>query len=105
MGAQGNWVLIEKPENLDDLDNQTLPKLKGWVYAPILGTSTRQTRSGKVNLYESPIRKSRVVGKAPFEAEVILQSCRGTWVHVQYKQVKGWLDPESQCGSPVTTCP
>lgn len=105
VGAQGDWVLIENPENLDDTDNQELPKLKGWVYAPMLGTSTRQTRSGKVNLYESPNRKSRIVGKAPFEAEVSLQSCRGTWAQVKYKQTMGWLDQESQCGSPVTTCP
>lgn len=105
IGAQDNWVLLEKPENLDDTDNKELPKLKGWVYAPMLGTMTRHPTSGSIKLYQSADAKSRVVSTLAAETEVSLQTCHGGWANVRHKRQTGWLAPTAQCGNPVTTCP
>lgn len=105
IGAQGDWMLLEKPENLDDTDNKELPKLKGWVYARMLGTMTRHPTNRSVKLHHSFDDKSRVVGQLAAETEVRLRTCFGGWAGVEYKRLTGWLAPSSQCGNPVTTCP
>lgn len=105
IGAKDDWMLIEKPENLDDTDNKELPKLKGWVYASMLGTMTRHPTNGSVKLHHTFDARSRVVGQLADETEVRLRTCFGGWAGVEYKRLCGWLAPASQCGNPVTTCP
>lgn len=98
IGATGGWLLIEKAETLSAAD--TFGE-KGWVFAPMLGMSTR----GKSKLYSKANAKSRPVATVPTEAEVVILDCMGDWVKVKYGNRQGWLSPDNQCGSPVTTCP
>lgn len=98
IGANNNWVLIGHAETVDGAE---VFAGKGWVFAQLLGTSTRY----KVKLLQEPVKKSAGVGLVPVEAEVKLMTCKGQWVRVEYKKLAGWLEPDAQCPNPVTTCP
>jgi SH3-like domain-containing protein len=98
IGASNNWVLIDKAQAVSGAE---VYAGKGWVFAQLLGTSTRY----KVKLLPEPSKKSAGVGFVPVEAEVKLLSCKGAWVRVEYKKLAGWLEPDAQCPNPVTTCP
>lgn len=98
IGSTGNWLLIE---NVETVDGEKAFGGKGWVFASMLGTSTRL----KSNLYASANRKSKVLAALPTEDEVTILSCSGEWARVKSGNRQGWLAPENQCGNPVTTCP
>ena len=97
-GATGSWLLIEGAETLGG--GETFSG-KGWVFASMLGISTRM----KSKLYSSASLKSKTLATIPTEEELTIVGCSGDWVKVKYKTKQGWLAPGSQCGSPVTTCP
>jgi SH3-like domain-containing protein len=98
IGANNNWVLIDHAETVSGAE---VYSGKGWVFAQLLGTSTRY----KVKLLQEPAKKSAGVGFVPVEDEVKLLTCKGEWVRVAYKKLAGWLEPDAQCPNPVTTCP
>jgi SH3-like domain-containing protein len=98
VGAGDNWVLIDRAETVNGAE---VYAGKGWVFARLLGTSTRY----RVKLLREPSKKSPVAGLVPVEDEVKLVSCKGGWARVEYKKLAGWLEPEAQCPNPVTTCP
>jgi SH3-like domain-containing protein len=98
IGANNNWVLIGHAETVEGTE---VFAGKGWVFAQLLGTSTRY----KVKLLQEPLKKSAGTGFVPVEAEVKLMTCKGEWVRVEYKKLAGWLEPDAQCPNPVTTCP
>lgn len=97
-GATGSWLLIENAETLSGAETFSG---QGWVFASMLGTSTRL----KSKLYSKPDSKSKALATVPTESEVTIVGCKGDWVKVKYGSRQGWLAPENQCGSPVTTCP
>ncbi len=102
--CQGDWVQISQAETIGG--KAVFSGKKGWVYAPLLGTSTRGYGSkGGVFVYASPSSQSRKLGKIPATTQVKLLGGNGQWAFVEYKNLKGWLAPEEQCGNPVTTCP
>lgn len=98
IGSTGNWVMFEDAETIE---SEKAFDGKGWVFASMLGTSTR----GKSKLYASANAKSKVLATLPTEEEVTILSCAGEWAKVKSGKRQGWLAPENQCGSPVTTCP
>jgi uncharacterized protein YgiM (DUF1202 family) len=61
-------------------------------------------------LYQGPTKKSSKAGVLDKEQTVmILDACKD-WVYVKGennngKEVRGWLEPDMQCGNPYTTCP
>ena len=98
IGSSVNWLVIE---NVETIDGEKAFDGKGWVFASMLGTSTR----GKSKLYAAANTKSKVLATLPTEEEVTLLSCAGKWAKVKSGNRQGWLAPENQCGNPVTTCP
>lgn len=99
--AQGDWVQISKAESPGRLEFQG----SGWVYAPLLGTSTRGYSTKSVSVYQSANNQTEAIGKIPSQRSVKLLSCDRAWALVEYQGLKGWIQPESQCANPLTTCP
>jgi uncharacterized protein YgiM (DUF1202 family) len=98
IGATGSWLLIN---NAETLSGKNTFSNKGWVFASMLGTSTR----GDSKLYAKASAKSKSVATVPTESEVTILGCAGGWAKVKYGSKQGWLAPDHQCGNPVTTCP
>jgi SH3-like domain-containing protein len=94
------WVQIDRAETI--MGAVVFDK-KGWVSGNMLGISTRGYDGKGVKLY-ARARARKAAGKLPSEAEVRVAGCEGNWMRVKYKSVSGWLHPEDQCSSPVTTC-
>ena len=100
--SQGNWMEINKAV---DGEGKTIFQGKGWVYAPLLGTSTRGYETRSVNAYASANNRSRVVGRIPANTSVTMVSCNGNWAYVSHQQIKGWIAKIDQCATSLTTCP
>lgn len=98
IGASGSWVMIEDAETVN---GEKAFDGNGWVFASMLGTSTRM----KSKLYSTPSLKAKSLATVPTETEVTIIGCSGDWAKVKYGSKQGWLAPENQCGNPVTTCP
>lgn len=81
----------------------------GWVYAPLLGVTTRSEDTSSpdvpVPLMANPDAAATVAAELPEFEEVTLLSCSGEWLQVQGAGAEGWLAAGNQCSSPVTTCP
>ena len=106
-GASGQWVRVSEAERMESGEN--VFKGAGWVYAPGLGTQTKDyagldPEAPRVKLYKEPSKRSAVVLRLPNETEVALTGCKGRWARVRHKNVEAWLDPDSQCHSTLTTC-
>jgi SH3-like domain-containing protein len=106
-GATGQWARISEAERMESGEN--VFKGAGWVYAPGLATQTKDyggldPEAPRVKIYKAASKSSAVVLRLPNETEVALTGCKGRWARVRHKNVEGWLDPESQCHSTLTTC-
>lgn len=99
--AQGDWVQVSKAESPGRLEFQG----SGWVYAPLLGTSTRGYNTKSVAVYQSASNQTEAIGRIPSQRSVKLLGCDRAWAFVEYQGLKGWIEPESQCANPLTTCP
>lgn len=77
---------------------------KGWVYASLLGLSTKGYDRNNVPLYTQPDRTSQVVARISSNSSVTLLGCSGEWVLVKQKNIIGWLEPAQQCSAALTTC-
>ncbi|MEO1095816.1 MAG: hypothetical protein AAFX01_13050 [Cyanobacteria bacterium J06638_28] len=82
---------------------------EGWVYAPLLGVTTRSedgsSPDAPVALLADPDAAATVAAELPQFEAVTLLSCSGDWLQVQGADSEGWLAAGNQCSSPVTTCP
>jgi hypothetical protein len=94
------WVQIDRAETVG---GTVVFDKKGWVSGNMLGTSTRGYGTKGVRLYAAA-GKGKSVGTIPPEAEVKIAGCSGDMMRVKYRNLIGWLDRDSQCPSPVTTC-
>ena len=100
-GSQGNWVQLSKAESPDKVEFQGT----GWVHSQLLGTSTRGYGTKGVSVYKSANTQSSVMGSIPPETGVKLLGCSQSWALVEHEGLKGWIQPEAQCGNPLSTCP
>ena len=100
-GSQGDWVQLTKAESPEKIEFQGT----GWVYAQLLGTSTRGYGSNGVSVYSSPSTQSSTIGRLPKTTGVKLLSCDQSWALVERDGLKGWIAPDAQCPNPLTTCP
>ncbi len=94
------WVQIDRAETI--MGTVVFDK-KGWVSGNMLGIATRGYGTKGVKAYAAA-RARKVVGVIPPEAEVKVAGCAGDMMQVRYGKLVGWLDRDSQCPSPVTTC-
>jgi len=100
IACEGEWVQISTAESNDKVEFQG----KGWVYAPLLGISTRGYGTNGVFLYASASTNSKKLTRIPADMGVKLLSGDGAWVFVEYQNLRGWLAPDDQCPNPLTTC-
>ena len=100
-GSEGSWLQIVKAETIE---GKQVFQGKGWVFAELVGTSTRYEGTDHA-LHAQASLKSPIVGKIPGEKEVTLRGCSGTWPKVKWKSIEGYLSPDQHCPNPVTTCP
>lgn len=100
-GSKGNWVQISRAESPDKVEFQGT----GWVYSQLLGTSTRGYGTQGVSVYKSANTQSSVMGRIPPATGVKLLGCSQSWALVENEGLKGWIEPEAQCGNPLSTCP
>jgi SH3-like domain-containing protein len=106
-GVHSGWVLIGNAEDLFSTEDQNVFKGSGWVYGMLLGTATYYRGIDphyRVKVYRLPSHTGGIVGKLAPETEVKIVGCRGHWVQIKHRNLKGWLDPDSHCGNVVTTC-
>jgi len=99
--SQGDWVQLSKAQGADRKEFLG----SGWVYAPLLGTSTRGYATKSVSVYSSANPQSQVTGSIPSQRGTKLLSCDRDWALVEYDGLKGWIAPDAQCPNPLTTCP
>lgn len=100
-GSKGNWVQISRAESPDKVEFQG----SGWVYSQLLGTSTRGYGTQGVSVYKSANTQSSVMGRIPPATGVKLLGCSQSWALVEHEGLKGWIEPETQCGNPLSSCP
>ncbi|MBN1573988.1 MAG: SH3 domain-containing protein [Deltaproteobacteria bacterium] len=107
VGSRGNWLEISEVSIFNG--EEVLKKINGWVYAPLIATTTRDDdyddSKSTAKLKERPDGSSRTIAEIPTEVTVSLLECKGSWVKIRYNNMEGWLSAEGQCPSPVTTCP
>lgn len=99
--AQGDWLKLTKAQGVEEIEFQG----NGWIYAPLLGTSTRGYANKSVPVYANANTQNTAIGRIPSQRGVKLLSCDRNWALVEYQGLKGWIEPESQCANPLTTCP
>jgi SH3-like domain-containing protein len=104
-GAQGDWVRIDLAMEEGGEQDRTLFQGEGWLYGPLLGVDGVGGIEGGTKLYQEPTERSRVLGRLQAGGDgATVQGCRGTWMYVEYKKVKGWAAPGTLCSNPLTTC-
>ena len=102
-GSNGDWVQIDSAVEEGAEEDTTFFEGVGWVYGPLLGLTAI---GGGTNLYQQASLKSRLVTRVPDnEGDVTVRGCRGEWLYVEYKKMKGWAAPSTLCSNPLTTCP
>ncbi len=99
--SQGEWVQLSKAQGAEKIEFQG----NGWVYAPLLGTSTRGYATKNVSVYPNANTQSAAIGRIPSQRGTKLLSCDRDWASVEYEGLKGWIEPQSQCANSLTTCP
>lgn len=96
-GSSGKWLRISHAEGVD---GTSFFSGEGWVFAGLMGVNSRSA----TKLHASPDPASPVVGSMAADEQGVVQACKGNWVQVQSKKIKGWMAPGTHCGNPVTTC-
>ena len=97
----GNWLRVS---DVHGLNGQLLFGGPGWVYAPLLATSTRGTQDEYSPLYLHPDTRSPVQAKLKAATQVSILYCQGTWLKVRAGKSEGWLHADEQCPNPVRAC-
>ena len=94
------WVKINHAENME---SEVVFDGEGWVSGNLLATSTTGYDGKGLKLYQAG-KGTKVLTVVPPETVVKIVSCDRDWVRVKYKNFTGWLNPDPQCGNPVTNC-
>ena len=98
--SQGKWVQISEAESPQKVVFQG----KGWVDSSLLGTTTRGYETKSVRVYQSANSQSKALGNIPSKTAVQLVGCQGRWVKIKHLKLSGWLAPNDQCATGLTTC-
>lgn len=92
--AEGGWLQIDRGETTGGETPYAGP---GWVSGNMLAVSTKSSDKTPVKLYSTESVESKVAATLPHGTEVTLVGCRGKMLRVKFKEIVGWLPPESQC--------
>lgn len=104
-GGSGEWVRIDRATEQGGDEDRTLFSGEGWVYGPLLGTDGVGWVEGGTPIYQEPSKKSRVLARMLAGAEgASVRGCKGKWMYVEHKKVKGWAQGDTLCDNSLTTC-
>ena len=104
-GSQGDWVRIDLAVEEGGEQERTFFKGEGWLYGPLLGVDGVGGIEGGTKLYQAPTERSRILGKMLAGGEgATVRGCRGKWMYVEHKKVRGWAAPGTLCSNSLTTC-
>ena len=105
-GAQGEWVRIDRAdEQGGEPEDRVFFKGSGWVYAPMLTVDGVGGIAGGTKLYKEPSAKSLVVTSMPVDVGgATVHGCKGKWLYVEHKKVRGWAAPGTTCSNALTNC-
>jgi SH3-like domain-containing protein len=103
--SSGEWVRIDRADEQGGDTDRTLFNGAGWVYGPLLGTDGVGWIQGGTPIYKEPSKKSRVVARMLAGAEgATVRGCRGKWMLIEHKNVRGWAEGSTLCDNSLTTC-
>lgn len=104
-GGSGEWVRIDRATEQGGDEERTLFSGEGWVYGPLLGTDGVGGIEGGTPIYKEPSKKSRVIARMSAGAEgASVRGCKGEWMYVEHKKLKGWAQGDTLCDNSLTTC-
>jgi SH3-like domain-containing protein len=104
-GSSGDWVRIDRADQQGGDEERKLFGGEGWVHGPLLGVDGVGWESGGTRLYREPSRKSRVLARMQAGGEGgTVRGCRGKWMYVEHKKVRGWAAPGTICSNSLTNC-
>jgi SH3-like domain-containing protein len=95
------WLQISAATDVND---KSILKKEGYVFAQKLGVSIGGYAKGKVNLYTEPSEKSKVASTIKSELSATIIGCKDNWLKVKYENTMGWLHPQDQCANPNSNC-
>ena len=104
-GARGEWARIDLAVEEGGERERTLFKGEGWVYAPLLGVEGVGVIEGGTKIYQEPTKRSRVLGRMTAGGEgAVVRGCRGQWMLIEHRKVRGWAARGTLCSNSLTTC-
>lgn len=106
-GSKGDWLRIVRAVEVGGAEaERTLFAGEGWVYGPLLGVDGVGWLAGGTPLYREPAKRGRVLTRIPADGPgpTVIRGCRGRWVYVEHRKVKGWAAPGTLCSNPLTNC-
>jgi uncharacterized protein YraI len=116
-GSSGDWVRIDSAvEEGGEQERIFFPsapvtgataetQAQGWIHTTLLGATGMAVTKGGTNLYRQPLTNSRVVIRIPGgDDSLFVRGCRGGWMYIEYKKLKGWAAPDTLCANSLTTC-
>ena len=94
-GSQGDWVRIDRAAEQGGDQERVLFRGEGWVHAPLLGVDgVGGLGGGGSPLYREPVARGRVLIRVLVDGGgAKVRGCRGRWMYVEHKGVKGWAAP------------
>ncbi|HYE14650.1 MAG TPA: SH3 domain-containing protein [Pyrinomonadaceae bacterium] len=104
-GASGGWVRIDRAVEVGGDEEIVRFKGAGWVYGPLLGVDGVGWVEGGTKLHAQPSAGSKVLARMKVDvggAKVL--GCRGKWLQVEHKGVRGWATTDTLCSNPLTNC-
>lgn len=109
---EAGWIaeVIRVEKNYCEVNFSDLGIRKVWILKNNLYINTRNYNGEKITLYSTPNKKSKIKSILVGEQTVRIIDIKFNWVFIEgkgisNKTVRGWLEPEMQCGNPYTTCP
>ncbi len=104
-GASGEWVRIDRATEQGGDEDRTLFKGEGWVYGPLLGTDGVGGIEGGTPVRDAPSKKARVLIRMRVDTGgAVVRGCRGKWMYLEHKKVKGWAEGDTLCDNSLTNC-
>jgi uncharacterized protein YraI len=104
-GSRGDWVRIDRAVEQGGYQERVLFKGEGWVFGPLLNVDGVGGLGDGSPLFREPVAKGRVLIRVPVDGGgATVRGCRGRWLYVEHKGVKGWAAPGTLCSNALTNC-
>ena len=97
--AKDGWFKIERTIYGQENDFK-ITNNQAWVHGAVLS----KDNPSPIDVLDNP-ENGKIIGTLPecYREIKLLDMC-GTWVKVEYKGIKGWVNNKFLCGNPLTSC-